>query len=99
MIGNGAQHRDILVALVAGAELGIDHAGPVADEDHRQLLVTDVDLDLLQHPHRHESREPVDDGAEPGLGKAGGDSDHVLLGNAAIDILVGAILAELVNRA
>jgi hypothetical protein len=83
---------------MARAELAVDEPGTVADEDNRQRLVADVDLDLLEDTHRHEGGEAIDDGAKPGLGETGRHADHVLLGDAAVDVLPGTVLPELVEQ-
>ncbi|MNS93515.1 hypothetical protein D3C72_1276940 [compost metagenome] len=93
-----AQAGDVFEALVAGAQRAVHQPGTVTGEDDRQLLVADVDLDLLEDPHRHEGAQAIDDRPEAGFGQPSGHAHHVLLGNAGVDVLVRAALAELVEQ-
>jgi hypothetical protein len=97
-VRHGAQAGDIFKALVAGAQRAVDQAGAVTDEHHRQLLVADINLDLLEHPHRNKRTQAIHDRPKARLGQTRCDAHHVLLGNAGVDVLAFAGLAELVKK-
>jgi hypothetical protein len=94
----GAQGGNVFRTLVARTQLSVNHAGAVSDEGDRQILVAHVDLDLFEHANGHERGKAVDDRAEARFRKPCCYADHVLLGNAAIQILVRAGFPEWIEE-
>src|SRR5205085_9535290 len=89
---------DVLGALMAGPERAVDHAGAVADEDYRQVFVTDIELDLLQDTDGHESAEAVNYRPQTAFGESRRHPDHVLFGHAGIEILLRATATGLIEK-
>jgi hypothetical protein len=95
---HGACAGDVFGGLVAGAQGAVDKTGTIAQKDHRQMIVRHVQLDLFQHAHRHKGRQAVDKGPEARARQACGHAHHVLLGNAGVDELIRAVLADAVEE-
>ena len=92
-----AQNTDILHAHVSAAvELGGD-AGIGPDDLHILIGIADGDRDLVADAACGEGREGFDPGLEAIGGKTGSDAGHVLLGNTAVESLIGETLIQLLR--
>ena len=94
-VGHAAQVTDVVLALVGGA-IGANDAGPVHHERDGQVLDAHV-VDQLVVGALQEGAVDGAHGAEPFTGHAGGHGDGVLLGDAHIEVLVGAGLLQQVE--
>src|SRR4051812_4130548 len=84
--------------MMRRAKVCIREAGTRAHDDHRRLVVADVDADLLEAARGREWGNGVDDGPQPGKRHAGGDTHHVGLGDAAVEKAAWGPLLELVEE-
>jgi hypothetical protein len=71
-----------------------DDAGPVEDEDDRQVHQADIVIDLVVGP-LEEGRVDGHDRLEAGEGQARGEAHGMLLGDADVEEAVGQLLGEL----
>ena len=65
-----------------------------ADQHRADVLVTEVELDLLERPLDQERRVAVDDRAHALLRHPGRDADHQLLADADVDHALGVPVAH-----
>ena len=65
-----------------------------ADDPHREMVKHGAVTHELVRSERREGRDRVREGDEPCLGEAGGDAEHVLLGNADVEEPVREPLRE-----
>ncbi len=66
----------------------------VTNNTHRQVRVGAVGADLLAPEQRSERRERGGERDHAAGGHAGGDGDHVLLGDAHVDESIGMTIGE-----
>ena len=95
---NGAGAGNVFGRLVAGAQGAVHEARTVANKNHRQLVVGHVQFDLLYHPHRDEGGQAIHKGPKTRARQACGHAHHVLLGNARVDVLRGAVFAKVIKQ-
>jgi len=80
--------------MMGRTELAIGHAGAHAAQHDMIAVIGDVGLHLLERAAGQEGRCAADERHEAAIRKAGGDADHVLLGDADIDEAVRERLLE-----
>jgi hypothetical protein len=68
-----------------------------ADHAHLEVRVADVVADVLAAHQREEEAVVGDERREAGGGEAGGDADHVALGDAGVEVALGVLPAEVVD--
>jgi hypothetical protein len=83
---------------MAGAEVAIDKARPVPQKNDRKFVMGDVQLDLLNGADWYEGGQAIDKWSVADACQAGSHANHVLLGDAGIDVLVGAAFAEFIKQ-
>src|SRR5471030_1213630 len=54
--GHRPQASQILSAVMRRPKCRVNHSRAIAQKEYRKTRETDVNLDLLEHSHRHESR-------------------------------------------
>src|SRR5262249_1668329 len=69
-----------------------------ADDAHRQVVQDGTIADELVAAERSEGHDGVDEREEAGLGKPGGQTDHVLFGDADIDKSIGEAVGKRLQR-
>ncbi len=92
------QRGNVFEALVAAAQLPINHPGSVAGKYDGKPFVANIELDLFEHAHRHEGAQAVHDRSKAPFGQAGGDADHILFRHPGIDVLFAAESAKVVEQ-
>ena len=92
--GDGAHQGDILAALVGGTVLTDRKAGVGGADLDIQVGVADGVADLLKGAARSKHRKAGHKGNIAHRAHAGGNADHVLLGNAAVKVAVRVGLLE-----
>ena len=92
--GLDAHDPRVLERVVRDAVVAVVHAAADADDAHRQLVQDRAVAHELVAAHRGERGDRVDVGRVAGLGEAGRDADHVLLGDAGVPEAVGVALGE-----
>jgi hypothetical protein len=95
-IGNIPQVADVEEAVVRGAVVA-GEPGAVHAEDHRQLLQADVVDDGVEGALQ-EGRIDGADRLESLRGHAGREDDRVLLGDAHVEVALGMVRAEEIER-
>ena len=83
---------------MAGTQRAVDEAGAVAEQDDGQAFIANVELDLFENPDWNESGQAINDRPKAGFRQSRGDADHVLFGDATIQILIGMVLAQAVEQ-
>ena len=91
---DGAHQRKVLVALVGCAVLADRDTAVGRSNLHIQLRIADGIPNLLIGSARRKHRKRARKRDAPGRGNAGCDTNHVLLGNAAVDVALRKCLAE-----
>src|SRR5450755_579649 len=83
---------------MARSQMAVNETRAVTDEYNWQQIVRDVELDLLDHPQRHESTESVYERPETQARQSSRQPDHVLLRYSCIDVLGRANPSELIEQ-
>jgi hypothetical protein len=96
-VGDGARHGEVFQRVVAGAVEAHRHAGVMADEADWHGRIGAIGLELLGTENGAEGGEGRGKGNVAARRHAGGDRDHVLLGDAEIEEPVGMALFEVVG--
>ena len=77
-----------------GARGPVFEAGAKADDAHGQVVEDRAVADELEWTQAREGADRIAERDEPGLGEAGGDTDHVLLRDADVVEAFGVSLAK-----
>ena len=85
MWGKRKQAAVVFQRMVRTAHHPVSISATVADQDHRQMMETDIIANLLEGTGVEEGRNAVGPWPQAAARQAGRDRDHVLLRNAGID--------------
>src|SRR5712691_10060 len=89
---------DILRGVMGDAEVAIREAAADRDHLHIRPVIADVVADLLQAPQRAEVGDRVREDDLAAQRHPDCEPDHVLLGDAGVDELVGVLVRELLDH-
>ena len=84
--------------MVGRPKVGIGKPRTGTDDDHRRLVVTGINPDLLVTPRRRKRGNRINDGAKTGERHAGSDTHHVRFGYAAVEESSFVVLLELIEQ-
>ena len=97
-VGDGAEHADVLIALMrAAVDLGLN-AGGDANEHGVELAVRKGDRHLIDDAAAHERAKGLGERLFAAHGKSGCHADHVGLGDADVKAALGECLVEILCR-
>jgi hypothetical protein len=95
---NCAEGSNILSGLVRGSEMGVHEASSVPNENYRQVVVSHINLDLLEDANGYEGAEAIDKRTEALACKTRSHANHVLFCDASIYELSRQLSSKFVKK-
>ena len=83
---------------MAGAQMAVDKTCAVAEQNHRQIVMRDIEFDLFDCADWYECGQTVYKWSESDSGKTGGHPHHILLCDTGVNILCRAFSTEIVKQ-